>query len=449
MWSRLNDPTDTLDFLLLVHALLDHIERDGPVPLAAADERLKELERGRRVQVRDQRRDAAEGEPVRWILLLQVRRPRVHRLQDGLVVRRLVDVRRVRIRSLRAHRLRVGVDVSNEPELLIFLVTGQDERHLLADVGGTLVRQDPENRHPFLQALCHEDADHDLLPDVRRAVDGRVRPERDAAEQQVVEPRHARLDLLLLDLDLEILQLLLEVLLLRPDLFLLLRDFRFEFLESRLQVELGRRAALRLRILDLAALGLHDLLAVQEVLLASEELLLLVRERLFHLLDIVLFDLEFFLESLQLLFPQEDHALLLLDVLLLLLEDALHLRLRLSRKRLRVRADLVLDLELVDLLFEADDLLLEGLLALEVFLLLLPQFLLEATPQLLARSTRVSRADGGLARLPRLERRLALPQRDLALLQLPLIRLHLREAGVDLLPELVVHRLDVRDLRFK
>src|SRR6266852_2423510 len=40
--AAIHQGAEHLDLLLLVHALLDHVERDGLVPLPAADERLEE-----------------------------------------------------------------------------------------------------------------------------------------------------------------------------------------------------------------------------------------------------------------------------------------------------------------------------------------------------------------------------------------------------------------------
>src|SRR5439155_1354808 len=52
------------------------------LPLPPPDKGLEELECRRRVQIRDERRHAAEGKPVRRVLLLPLRGPRVDRLQD-------------------------------------------------------------------------------------------------------------------------------------------------------------------------------------------------------------------------------------------------------------------------------------------------------------------------------------------------------------------------------
>src|SRR2546425_8770944 len=74
------------------------------------------------------------------------------------MVRRLVDVGRVRIGRLRAHRLRIRVDVLDEPELLVLLVSGKGERHLLSDFGRTLVREDPQRSEEHtseLQSLAY------------------------------------------------------------------------------------------------------------------------------------------------------------------------------------------------------------------------------------------------------------------------------------------------------
>src|SRR5437870_10865875 len=108
---------------------------------------------------------------------------------------------------------------------------------------------------PFLSPSAMNKLEH-LLADVGGAVHGGVRPERDAAEQQVVEPRDAHLDLLLLHLDLEVFvpgldvlrneallpqpeffHLLLEVPLLRADLLFLRRDRTLQFLEARLEIQ--------------------------------------------------------------------------------------------------------------------------------------------------------------------------------------------------------------------
>src|SRR5439155_1674377 len=164
--------------------------------------------------------------------------------------------------------------VPDEAELLVVLVPGQDEGHLIADVGGPLVREDPQYGGAFLQALRHEEVHEDFLSDVSGSVDRGVRAERDAAEHEVVQARDAGLHLLLLHLDLEVLlagldvlfdeallphpeflHLLLEGFLLRPDLFFLLVDLPLQLFEARLHVELIRRAALRLRLLDLPSRG--------------------------------------------------------------------------------------------------------------------------------------------------------------------------------------------------
>src|SRR5207245_798603 len=153
------------------------------------------------------------------------------------------------------------------------------------------------------EAFSHERVHNNFRPDVGRAVGGRVRPEPDAAEEEVVETRRARLHLLLLHLELallragldllldqpllaeaQLLHLRLQVLLLRADLFLLLGDLRLQDVESLLQLELPGPAADRLRVIDLLPLRLEQPLPVHEVLLPPEELLLLVPEGLLHLL---------------------------------------------------------------------------------------------------------------------------------------------------------------------
>src|SRR5206468_8914110 len=62
--AAVHQGAEHLDLLLLVHPLLDDVERDGLVPLPAAYERLQELERRRRVEVGDQRGHAPEPETV-------------------------------------------------------------------------------------------------------------------------------------------------------------------------------------------------------------------------------------------------------------------------------------------------------------------------------------------------------------------------------------------------
>src|SRR6266566_3149473 len=410
--AAVHEGAEHLDLLLLVHPLLDHVEGDGLVPLSAADERLEELERRRRVEIRDQGGHAPEPEAVGRVLLLPLRGDRLDRLQDGLVVRRLVDVRRVRVRGLGAHRFRVRVDVPDESELLVFLVPGQDEGHLIPDVRGSLVRQDPQNRASLLQAFRHEEVHEDLLPDVRGSIDGGVRAERNAAEHEVVQARDAGLHLLLLHLDLQVLlpgldvlldeallphpeflHLLLEVLLLRPDLLFLLVDLPFQFFEAGLHVEFLRGAALRLRLLDLPSLGLHDLFAVQQVFLPPEEFFLFVGERLLHLADLVLFHLQILLQPLEVLLPEQDRPLPLEDVVLFFRNGPSDLGLRLALEDLRLFADLVLDLVLPDLAFQDDDPPLELLFLREVVLLHLPELLLESPLQLLARRGRLIRMD--------------------------------------------------------
>src|SRR6266550_3472776 len=410
--AAVHEGAEHLDLLLLVHPLLDHVERDGLVPLPAADERLEELERRRRVEIRDQRGHAPEPEALGRVLLLPFRGDRLDRLQDRLVVRRLVDVRRVRVRGLGAHRFRVRVDVPDESELLVFLVSREDERHLVADVGGPLVREDPQDGGAFLQALRHEEIHEDFLPDVGGSVDRGVRAERDASEHEVVQARDAGLHLLLFHLDLQVLlagldvlfdgallpppeflHLLLEVFLLRPHLFFLLVDLPLQLFEARLHVELIRRAALRFGLLDLPSLALHDLLAVQEVFLPPEAFFLFVGERLLHLPNLVLLDLEIFLQPLEVLLPEQDRPLPLEDIVLFLRNGASNLRLRLALEDLRLFADPVLDLVLPDLAFQDDDPPLELLFLREVVLLHLPELLLESPFQLLARRGRLIRMD--------------------------------------------------------
>src|SRR3989449_270135 len=447
-----------LDLLLLVHPFLDHVEGHGLVPLPPPDKGLEELECRRRVQIRDERRHAAEGKPVRRVLLLPLRGPRVDRLQDGLIVCRLVDVRRVRIRCLRTHRLRIRVNVLDQPELLVLLVSGKGEGHLLPDFGRPFVREDPQHRHPFLEALGHEQAHEHLLPDVRGAVDGRVGPERDASEQQVVEPGDPHLDLLLLHLDLEVFvpgldvlrnetllpqpeffHLLLEVPLLRADLLFLRGDRALQFLEARLEVQLLDRAALRLRLLHFAVLRLEDFLAIHEVFLAPYQFFLLVGERFLHFLDVVLLDLQVRLQTLQLLFPHQDHLLLVQDLLLFPRKRCLHFRFRLAFEGLRLRPYFVLDLVFADFLLEPDDPFLELLFLREVVFRHLAELLLEPAFQLFAGSSALAGRHGCEAILFRLERRLALHEVQLPLLHLALVRLHLPEAGLELFAQLLVH----------
>src|SRR5207249_3092272 len=446
-----------LNLLFFVHAFLDHVEGHGLVPLPTSDEGLEELERRRRVEVRDERRHASERQSVGRVLLLPLRGPCVDRLQDRLMVRRLVDVRRVRIRRVRAHRLRIGVDVPDQAKLLVLLVPGEGERHLFPDVGRPLVGEDPQDRDSLLEAFRHEEAHEHLLPDVRGAVDGRVRPERYAAEQQVVEPRDAHLDLLLLHLDLEVFvpgldvlrneallpqpevfHLLLEVPLLRADFLFLRGDRALQLLEAGLEVQFLDRAALRFRFLHLAVLRLEDFLAVEEVFLTPEQFLLLVGERLFHLLDIVLLDLQVLLQTLQLLFAEEDHLLFVTYLLLFPRERGLHLPFRLAFEGLRLRADLVLDLVLADCLLESDDPLFELLFLREVVLLHFAELFLEPAFQLLARGAALPRRRGTEGLLFGLEHGLALREVQLSLLQFPLVRLQLSEAGFELLAEVLV-----------
>src|SRR3989441_4707511 len=463
--AAVHQGSEHLDLLLLVHPLLDHVERDGLVPFPPADERLEELDRRRRVQVRDQCRDAAEPEAVRRILLLPLARLRVDGLQERLVIRRVIDVRRVRLRRVRPHRLRVGINVLDQAELLVLLVARQDERHLLADVRGRFVCENPQDRSSLLQTLRHEQVDEDLLAYVRGPVDGRVRPERDAAEHEVVEARDPGLAFLLLHFDLELLlsgfdvfrdeallpqpeflHLLGEVLLFRPDLFLLRGNLALQLLEPGLEFEFVHGTAQGSRFRNLSLLRLDQLFAVQEVLLPSEKFFLFVGQWLFHFLDLVLLDLELLLQALELLFPQENLLFLEEDVLLLLRERHLDFRFRLAPESLGLRPDLVLNLEFADLLLEDDDPLLEFLFLREVVMFHFPELLFEPSFQLLARGTASFRRGRRGSVLLRRQDRLPFPEGELPLLQLPLVRLELPEPGFDLLSELLVHGALLRDL---
>src|SRR6059036_4282348 len=51
----------------------------------------------------------------------------------------------------------------DQPELLVLLVSGKGEGHLLPDFGRPFVREDPQDRHPFLESLGHEQAHEHLL----------------------------------------------------------------------------------------------------------------------------------------------------------------------------------------------------------------------------------------------------------------------------------------------
>src|SRR6267378_1128735 len=179
---------------------------------------------------------------------------------------------------------------------------------------------------------------------------------------------------------------------------------------------------------------------------SPQEFLLLVRERLLDLPDLVVLRCEVLLEPLELLLLHEGRALPLEDVLLLAGERAPDLRLRLALERLGFDAELVVDLVLGDIALEADDPLLELLFLCEVVLLHLPELFLEPALQLLVRSATFLGTHLREAFFLRSEEGLVFGDVRLPLFEVPLVRLHLREPGFDLFFQRIVHRPQLGEL---
>ena len=277
------------------------------------------------------------------MLLLEARGDALHRLSQLLMVVGLVDVGGVRVAAVVPHRPGVGIDVLDQPQLLVLLVPGDYELHLVTDVLGRLVREDDYGRNALAQPLHDEGVGHDLLAYERGAVHHDVGADGHSAQQQVVEARDPGLDLpflylqgalllpvgdLILDQSLlpqaQLLLLGQDVLLLGPKLVLLVGHLGLQGLELLHQLGLLQPSGLPLHLLKLLPLRGVDLLAVHQVLFPADELVLLVGDGLPDAVHLLLPLLQPDTELVGLLLQGEELPLLGLQVLQLAEEIGAH-----------------------------------------------------------------------------------------------------------------------------